>query len=155
MCISVKIYLEKNKANDQCLVIKLRMKLERLAVLFINLFICWSNRMAACCFAVILLLYAPPKITSVLVLFVVFGGFLIYCYIGRPSQASLATSVAYPVAFISLFAATYSQPTTRRQLINCGHEHTLLYLLYSFRYLRITVAVDRNHLFLNQEQSIC
>ena len=27
-----------------------------------------------CCFATILLLYAPPKVVSVLVLFVIFGG---------------------------------------------------------------------------------
>ena len=40
----------------------------------------------SCCFATSLLLYAPPKVISVLVLFVIFGGsFFVHYYIGRPS----------------------------------------------------------------------
>ena len=50
---------------------------------FIYLFICWSNRMAA--FTTILLLYAPPKVTSVLVLIVIFGGLFINLLLYRSS----------------------------------------------------------------------
>ena len=48
-------------------------------------------------FATILLLYAPPKVISVLVLFVIFGGWFCSLLLHR---ASLATSVVYPVAFL-------------------------------------------------------
>ena len=52
-------------------------------------FICLSTEAIEwqpCFFVTILLLYAPPKTTSMLVLFVVLGVYLlIYCYIGRPS----------------------------------------------------------------------
>ena len=42
--------------------------------LFIYLFICRSSRMTALSFAIILLHHAPPKVASVLVLFVILGG---------------------------------------------------------------------------------
>ena len=50
-----------------------------LHLLVMYLFICWSNRMVVCCFATILLVYAPSKGMPVLVLFVIFEGFLV-CY---------------------------------------------------------------------------
>ena len=55
-------------------------------------------------FATILLTDAPSKVTSVTVLvpFVMLGIYLKHCYIARSSWASLATLVAYHVAFISL-----------------------------------------------------
>ena len=78
-------------------------------------------------FATILLLYTPPKVTSVLVLFVIFGGLFIYCYIGRPSWASLATSVAYRVAFISLYSLCCNMLTANdSEVVDWGLEHTLL-----------------------------
>ena len=52
---------------------------------------------------VILLLYAPAKVISVLVLFVlIWGFFLVHYSKSRHSQASLAASVDFLVAFISL-----------------------------------------------------
>ena len=44
--------------------------------LFIYLFICWTVEWEYSCFATTLLHHVPPKVTSVLVLFVIFGGLL-------------------------------------------------------------------------------
>ena len=78
-----------------------------------------------CCFAIILLVYAPPKITSELVQFVIFGGLLLfYSYIRRLSQIFLATSVAYPAVFISLYPACYIMLTTNDfGAVDCWYEH--------------------------------
>ena len=57
--------------------------------------------MLALLLATILLFYAPPNVLSVLVLFVIFGSDF-QLIIGRPTYASLAASVVFPMAFISL-----------------------------------------------------
>ena len=55
------------------------------------------------CFATNLLQCAPLSLTTVPVLCVVFAGiFLEYCYIVRPSWASLTTLVAFSIAFQTL-----------------------------------------------------
>ena len=46
--------------------------------LFIYLFICWSSRLESSCFATPLLHHAPPKVTSVLVLFFVFESLFLF-----------------------------------------------------------------------------
>ena len=83
----------------------------------------------SCCFATILRLYAPPKRRSVLVVFILVGGlFISFCFIGRPSQASLATSVVYPEAFISPSSFCCNMLIANdSEVVDCGHEHTLLW----------------------------
>ena len=52
----------------------------------------------------------------------------IYCCVGRPSQASLATSVAFPVAFISVYSLCCNMLTANdSEVVDWGHEHTLLW----------------------------
>ena len=47
-------------------------------------------------------------------------------YIGRPSKASLATSVAYPVALISFYSLCCNMLTANdSDVVGCEHEHTL------------------------------
>ena len=64
---------------------------EWLVVTLLHLYVLWgfsaeAEEWQACCFAVIVLLYAPPKVISELVLFAIFGGLLLlYFYMRMPS----------------------------------------------------------------------
>ena len=122
---------------------------------FIYLFICWSNRMAPYFFATVLLLYAPSKVTSVLVLFAIFGSLCISVLLY--SQAFIDFSYYFGGLFYSLcsflctpFAATCSQPITLRQM-----TVSFSILSYGFRYylglFELPLFLDRNYLYLNQK----
>ena len=121
--------------------------------LFIYLFICFSNRMVALLLCYHLLLYAPLKVISVLVLFVIFGGSFQSIIRIPLGLHRLPLQLRWPClqsSFLSAhFAATCSQPTTRRQL-TVTMSILSYFLRYSFRYLRVTVVADRDHLYLNR-----
>ena len=85
--------------------------------LFIYLFFGWSSRVRkSSWFATTLFHHAPLKVTSVLVVFVIFGGLfqLISIQVGF-HKLRLAISVVFSIALISI-AASCSQSMTRRQL---------------------------------------
>ena len=117
--------------------------------LFIYLFVCWSNRMTSlllCYHSTALCTFKGDISASAICYLWIF--FLVDYYIGRPSQASLAASVFLWPSFLSaLLAATCFQPTTRRQL-TVGMSILSYALRYSFRSLRITFLVERDHLYL-------
>ena len=53
--------------------------------------------------------------------------FLAYWYIGRPSHVSLATSMAFLVAFISVCPICCNTLRAKdSKVLGCGHEHALL-----------------------------
>ena len=117
----------------------------------IYLFICWTNRMANLflCYHSTALCTSKSNISASAICYLWRFINLLYrqaficfsCYFGGLSCS---------LHFSTPFAATCSQPTTRRQLT--GGASILSYcFLYSFRSLRITVVVDRDHLYLNQE----
>ena len=58
----------------------------RISALLVHLLVYWRSRMASLFLvATVLLHYVPQEVTSVLVVFVIFGGlFLVDWYIGRP-----------------------------------------------------------------------
>ena len=59
---------------------------EWLVATFLHLFVFYRSSRQPCWFFIILLLYAPLRVISELVLFVIFGGLLlVYFYIRRPS----------------------------------------------------------------------
>ena len=94
-------------------------------------FICLSAgaiEWQSCCFATILLLYAPKKVILVLVLYIsyLWRFFLLHYYIGRLSQSSLAASAVFPVAFIFLYSLCCNMLSANdSEVVDCGHEHTL------------------------------
>ena len=122
-----------------------------------HIFICLSTGAVEgqpCFFATILLFYALPKVTSVLELFVIFERlFLVYCLAGMPSQISLDTSVAYYAAFISIcFFCCNMLTVNDAEVVDCGHEYTLLQPSILLQVLSNSVVVNRyNHLYLNKE----
>ena len=85
---------------------------EKLDAQFINLIICRSNKPMA-----LLLSYNFDLCTSkgnINVSAIYLWSFLVQYYIGRGLHRLLAASADFHIAFISLFASTCSQSTTRR-----------------------------------------
>ena len=76
------------------------------------------------------------------------------CHIGRTSMASLASSVACLVAFISLCFLFCNMLTANDpEVIDCGHGRMSILFYgsqYSIRSLRFTGFVDRDYLYFNQ-----
>ena len=106
-----------------------------------------------CCFDTILLLYAPPKVISVLVLFITFGGSFQFISIQvglhrllLPLQRSfLQSSLLSALFFCNMLSAN------DLEVVDCGMRILSYYFRYCFRSLRITVVMDRNRMYLNQE----
>ena len=101
---------------------------------------------------VALLPYALPKVISVLVLFVIFGGSLqiIVVQVALHSLLLLLRwSFLLPSFNSALFVAPCRQPTTRRQL-TVGMSILSYGLRYFSTSLRITFVVDRDHLYLTR-----
>ena len=86
--------------------------------------------------ATILLRYAPPNVSSVIVLFLIFGKlFIVYCYTGMPSLASLAI---FELSFFSASAAL---------IVDCKPEH-------AHALLTVFLAVSSEHHCCGEEPSV-
>ena len=100
--------------------------------IFIHLF-AGAVEWEASCFATTLLHPAPPKVTSVLVLFVIFGGLFsfigVYVYLHKLHL--LAISVVFPIALPLICCVMFT--VNDFEVVDCGHELTLLLSLFSFR----------------------
>ena len=72
-------------------------------------------------------------------------GFFLVHYLGL--HMFLSSSVAFPIAFISLYCNVLS--ATDSEVVDCGHEILSYGLRYFFRFLPITVVVDWDHMYLN------
>ena len=97
--------------------------------LFIYLFICWSSRMVAMllCYHFTALCSSKGYISASAICHL-WRCLLVLYYIGRPSYASLATFVVFPIAFICL-CSLYCNMLSANDLevVDCGHVHTLLW----------------------------
>ena len=70
-------------------------------------------------------------------------------------MASLATSVAFPVAFIFLcFFCCVMLTVNDVKIVNDWHEHALLQHRYSFMSLQISVVVNSLHLYLTLQSIV-
>ena len=97
--------------------------------IFIYLFICFSNRMVA-----LLLCYhftAPcTSKVDISAICYLWRFFLVHCYIGRPSQASLAAVLVFPIAFIPLCSLCCNMISSNdSEVVDCEHDHALLWPL--------------------------
>ena len=100
--------------------------------IFIHLFVYLLEQQSeSFCFATTLLHHAPPKVTSVLVLFFIFGRFiLIDWYIVGLHKLYLAISMVFPIAVISICCVMFTANDS--EVVGCGHELTLLLSSFSF-----------------------
>ena len=92
-------------------------------------FICWINRIVALliCYHFTALCTSKGDISASAICYL-WGFFLVYYYIGRPSYASLAASVGFLKAFISLCSHCCNMPSANdSEVVDGGHEHTLLW----------------------------
>ena len=100
---------------------------------FSSLFICWRNRVSSIWmssgFATTLLHHAPPKVTSVLVLFVIFGGLFDWC-IGTPSYALSFHFCGFSYSSHLICCVVFTAYDS--EVVECGHELTLLLSSFSF-----------------------
>ena len=88
--------------------------------------------MQCSCFATVLLHYALLKVTTVLVLFVIFGDVyqLINIYMGF-HKLPLATSGVFPITLGPIYCVMLI--VNDSDVIDCGHERTLLLFSLSFQ----------------------
>ena len=94
-------------------------------------FICLSAGAVKCvssCFATTLLHHAPPKVTSVLVLFSLWSFILIGWYLVGLYKLRFATSVVFPIAPISICCVMFTAKDS--EVVDCGHK--LIHIVFIF-----------------------
>ena len=98
-----------------------------------------------CCFATILLPFAPPKVISMLVLFVTFGDFFqfIIYQVGLHMLLLLLRWSFIQPSFLSAHFAAKFLSANDSEVVDCGHERTLIWPL-------IFLSVSSDHRYCGQ-----